>query len=346
MSQVGAAYSPDPPHLVDVEDLPTEKVPISSLVAADSPRRSGESAAHVRRLAQSEEPLPAILAHRPTMRVIDGMHRLRAAELRGQEHIDVRYVDGDEACAFVLAVQANTAHGLPLTLADRKVAAERIMETYPHWSDRMIAQATGLAAKTVAARRKRLSGEKQHLDVRVGRDGRARPVNGAARREAAARLISDNPAASLREIAERTGISPETVRSVRAQIMDSTRPAGAQPVNGAETASRPRRDRPGRQRSRHKVPAGVSALEALRADPAFRSNERARSLLRMLSSCAVLDEACSELIENVPVHCLERVADAARACAQGWQNFTERVEVAGLQGLRASSREITPEAAE
>lgn len=316
--------------------MPTEKVPLSSLIAADSPRRSGESVEHVRRLAQSEESLPAILVHGPTMRVIDGMHRLRAAEMRGEEHIEVRYVDADEASAFVLAVQANIAHGLPLTLADRKAAAERIMETYPHWSDRMIARATGVAAKTVAVLRRRLSGEKQQLDVRVGRDGRTRPVNGAARREAAARLISDNPAASLREIAERTGISPETVRSVRAQMMDSTRPAATGPVNGAETAGQLRRDRPGKRRLRNKVPAGVSALEALRADPAFRSNERTRSLLRMLSCYAVLEESSSELIENIPVHCLPRVADAARACVLSWQDFAERVEMAGLQGSRTS----------
>jgi hypothetical protein len=36
----------------------------------------------------------------------------------------------------VLAVQVNVTHGLPLSLADRKVAASRIIDCYPGWSNR------------------------------------------------------------------------------------------------------------------------------------------------------------------------------------------------------------------
>jgi hypothetical protein len=37
------------------------------------------------------EKLPPILVHRATNRIIDGMHRLEAAKLRGDETISVRF---------------------------------------------------------------------------------------------------------------------------------------------------------------------------------------------------------------------------------------------------------------
>jgi len=308
---------------LDGTDPAVVKVPLSCLLTADSPRRSGESLEHIRRLAESEDPLPPIVVHRPTMRVLDGMHRLSAARLRGQQEIDVRYFDGDEASSFVLAVKANITHGLPLTLADRKVAAARIMSLYPQWSDRMIASVTGLAAKTVAAGRCGLSADKQQLDGRLGRDGRTRPVNGAERREIAARLVADNPGASLREVARAAGVSPETVRGVRARLQHGRWPAPPpQPGAGRATPPRP----PRRRRAEGADANGASAVQALQADPAFRSNERTRSLLRMLSSCLVFDKDSGQLLESIPAHCLSRVAAAAQACAQGWQTFADSVE--------------------
>src|SRR5690349_7736212 len=79
----------------------TELVPISSLVASDSPRTAGGSAEHAEMLAEAQTPLPPIVVHRPTMRIIDGMHRAQAAVLRGQECVEVQYVDGTADDAFV-----------------------------------------------------------------------------------------------------------------------------------------------------------------------------------------------------------------------------------------------------
>lgn len=99
---------------------PISTVPISALLPADSPRLAGESAEHVRMLADSGAKFPPIIVHRPSMRVIDGMHRLRATTLRGCATIEVQFVDdGEGPELFVLAVAANIAHGLPLTSADR-----------------------------------------------------------------------------------------------------------------------------------------------------------------------------------------------------------------------------------
>jgi hypothetical protein len=57
--------------------------------------------------------LPPLLVDRRSMRVIDGMHRLMAALLKKRETIDVEFFDGSYADAFLLAVEANVAHGLP-----------------------------------------------------------------------------------------------------------------------------------------------------------------------------------------------------------------------------------------
>lgn len=157
------------------EESQVTRVPIAALRPADSPRRNGEDASHVRLLAGSYDSLPPILVHRPTMRVIDGMHRLRAARLNGQSDIDVTYYDGDEAGAFIEAVRANVTHGLPLTLADRRAAAVRILESYPEMSDRSVGALTGLSGKTVGAARRRAGDRLPHPAYRLGRDGRRRP---------------------------------------------------------------------------------------------------------------------------------------------------------------------------
>jgi hypothetical protein len=93
----------------------TELVPVRSLLLSGSPRVAGEEALHVQALAGSEDALPPIVVHRPTMRVVDGTHRLRAVLLRGEEYIEA------------------------LSQADRTAATGRILVTKPQWSDRRIA---------------------------------------------------------------------------------------------------------------------------------------------------------------------------------------------------------------
>jgi hypothetical protein len=195
------------------------QVPIRSLLPADSPRLTGEDADHVRRLEASEDQLPPILVHRPTMRVIDGMHRLRVAQQRNHEFIGVRFFEGSEQDAFVLAVRSNVVHGLPLTLNDREAAAERIITAYPSWSDRMIAIVAGLSAGTIRMLRRRIGAADGSDDGgRVGRDGRRRPLDPTAGRLAASRFVSEHPDASLREIARQAGISLATARDVRDRV--------------------------------------------------------------------------------------------------------------------------------
>ena len=128
----------------------TEIVRIESLAPANSPRLAGEVHEHTQRLAESESDLPPILVHRPTMRIIDGTHRVKAMAYRGRDEIEAEFYDGSLEDAFVLSVHANVQRGLPLSLADRRAAARRILATHAAWSDRAIAQLTGLSAKTIS----------------------------------------------------------------------------------------------------------------------------------------------------------------------------------------------------
>jgi ParB-like chromosome segregation protein Spo0J len=206
---------PDSSYSQTVIRGPVTTVPVSSVRPADSPRLAGEDDAHTRALAETDARLPPILVHRKTMCVVDGMHRLRATLLRGQQEIEVQFIECDAEDIFVLAVETNTYHGLPLSLKDREAAADRILRTKAHWSDRVIAQITGLAARTVASIRSRATADLPRLDARIGRDGKVRPVSSEVGRLVASEIIASRPEASLREIARLSGISVGTVRDVR-----------------------------------------------------------------------------------------------------------------------------------
>ena len=194
-----------------------ELVEIAQLVPDGSPRSDGEDHAHVERLLEAEWPLPPILVHRPTMRIIDGFHRVRAAKRKGFQEIQTIFLDGSLESAFIVAVEANVTHGLPLSMGDRRAAAARILQTHSDWSDRAIAASTGLSAKTVSAIRC-ANAENPQSNKRVGRDGRVRPLNARVGRQHAAQLLASRPNASLREIAKAAGISPGTVRDVRERL--------------------------------------------------------------------------------------------------------------------------------
>ena len=217
-------------------------LPIEDVLPADSPRLQGEDIEHIRSLVEITDELPPILVHRTTMRVIDGMHRLKAAILRGDRTIDAVFFDGDDAEAFVTAVKANVQHGLPLSLSDRKAAAARIVRSSPHWSDRAIAEVSGLSAKTVGAIRCDSVAALPEVHHRIGRDGRARPLSTVDGRRLASELITLNPESSSREIARQAGISPSTVRDVRDRLRRGQDPVPTRRRAGNQT-ERPTRER-------------------------------------------------------------------------------------------------------
>jgi ParB-like chromosome segregation protein Spo0J len=298
-------------------DSSTEWVDVDALLPADSPRREGEDQEHIRMLAEVEGRLPPIVVHRATMRVIDGMHRLGAAALRGDRQIEVRYFDGSAEDAFVLAVQTNIAHGMPLSAADRTTAAERIIASHPVWSDRAVAAATGLGARTVAGirRRVRAQGDGGEPAARMGRDGRVRPVDSAEGRRRASEVIRQQPGASLRTIARAAGVSPSTARDVRRRMERGEDPV---PRGRGET---PRSDGSvaGLPVERGGPTTGTADLvRGLMSDPALKFSESGRALLRWISSRAIHAAERRDVAGAVPPHCSYLVANLARQCADEW----------------------------
>ncbi|WP_211280231.1 ParB/RepB/Spo0J family partition protein [Streptomyces lushanensis] len=301
---------------------------------------------------------PPIVVHRATMRVVDGLHRVRAAELRKQEFITARMFEGDEVEAFVLAVQANLAGGLPLSVADRKAAAARVIASHPQWSDRLTASVTGLSAKTVAEVRRRHPAETtRRPDSRIGKDGRVRPTDAVEKRRLASELILRNPELSLRQIARAVGISPETARSVRARLLRQEDPAEREPGEGRWTAEPPplslplpstlpppptlqpppvlpdptstsisvsadaRRD-PGPEQE---LTDRSTEVQRLRTDPSLRYSENGRTLLRLMEAHAMSSEKWATLANSVPAHRRRAIANAAMEYAKGWRVVAEQL---------------------
>ncbi|MGC7102582.1 ParB N-terminal domain-containing protein [Amycolatopsis lurida] len=291
----------------------TVSLPLGVLRPADSPRLAGVDTAHARRLAESDSVLPPILVHRSTMRVVDGMHRLHAAELRGQERIEVQFVEGTPEEAFVLAVESNTGRSLALSLAEREAAASRIIVSYPHWSNRLIATKTRLAPGTVGAIRSRSTVQNDQLN-RVGLDGRTRPLSAVAGRVRAGEVISERPEASLRTVARAAGISIGTARDVRERVRkgESPIPAGL--------SGEGRGDAPPEPAGESADLAEMMALWAnLTNDPSLRQSESGRALLRWLSFHAIVPDRLDRLVEAVPAHSTESVRRVALRCAHAWQ---------------------------
>jgi hypothetical protein len=274
------------------------------------------------------------------MRVVDGMHRVFAALLKNREEIEVEFFDGDDA--FLRAVEANVAHGYPLSQADRRAAAARIITTHPYMSNRAIARSAGIGAKTVAAIR-RSSETAPQPDARLGRDGRVRPVNSVAGRQRAAELLTRNPDASLREVARLVGVSPATVGDVRSRLergelpanVESAQPRNAPPAQANEEPAQPR-NAPAVPAARQRLPGAVkvkdpvSVLEKLLRDPSLRGNEEGRNLLRLLRNNAIGMKQWEDLAAAVPPHCGDLVLQLAQQYAELWREFScelnERVQ--------------------
>jgi len=331
-----------------IGEQPVVEVEIGSLSLSGSPRLAGENPEHIQVLAAALNPLPPITVHRPTMRVIDGRHRLKAARLRGESRIAARFFDGDDTEAFVLSVRLNVTHGLPLALADRKRAAERIIVSNPQWSDRRVAAVTGIAPGTVGDIRKRVVRAPGPEGRRLGRDGRMRPVDGSTGRIRAGELLAENPDLSLRQVARAAGISPETARDVRNRLgngegplprqrgqeaaPDQERTVGEERVVGEERTAGGefgalRLARPGNRTRPDVAPDADHAvlIKRLMADPALRFSETGRNLLRLLALHTLRKEEWEAIISNVPPHCSDIVADLARQFADLWSEFAERV---------------------
>jgi ParB-like chromosome segregation protein Spo0J len=313
------------------DDPSAERVAVGSLLSGDSPRLAGENNDHARALAESDVPLPPIVVQRSTMRVIDGMHRLRAAVIRGQTEISVRFYDGDDEGAFILAVEANVTHGLPLSRADRIAAAARILNMRPDWSDRKIASIAGLGATTVGGIRKRLTERSGQLNtsVRVGRDGKVRSFNAVEGRVRASELIKNRPEAPIREIATAAGISPATALDVRRRLRAGVNPVPERQRSTQKVETGQPRDQPAGWNKRASQVSRLdwrAILQELKKDPSLRFTESGRALLRWLDFHTAGAEQWKQHSDSVPTRSMATVVELARRNSIAWRRIAQHLE--------------------
>ncbi|WP_280495554.1 ParB/RepB/Spo0J family partition protein [Nocardia asiatica] len=295
------------------------RILIDSIEATSSPR-SVIDHSHVKLLKHIDaDALPPILLQRGTMKLVDVLHRLHAAKLRGDDTILAEYFDGDDDAAFMMAVKVNSQHGLPLTLRDRKQAARKVLMRHPDWSDRSIASAVGLSNKTVSRLRSEFGSSIPAVQRRVGMDGVAQPVNHIEGRARAEAVLDRDPGATATEIANRAGVSLTTAKVVRSRWKDrasgsrsSSTPDGEN-IPGTAPSCRDKED-PSAQYYKH-------ALRRLSSDPSIRLSQHGRTLFRLLEPGARAEGDWEDLASNIPQHCRVIVAEMAQLQVRNWARF-------------------------
>jgi hypothetical protein len=146
----------------------------------------------------------------------------------------------------------------------------------------------------------------------------------------------ENPGLSLRQVARAAAISPETARDVRNRLRNGQDLVPGQRVR--ETAATVPTDladrrrelgpmsivRPAARPSREPVLDRAAVVNRLKSDPALRYTETGRNLLRLLSLHSLWTEDWEAIINNLPPHCSDVVADLARQFADLWTDFASR----------------------
>ncbi|MGQ4491180.1 hypothetical protein LRE75_24485 [Streptomyces sp. 372A] len=297
---------------------PVESVPLRDLHVVGSPRSTVVCPDYTRELAALDGPFASVLVHRASMSVVDGVHRVRAARLRGDTHVGVRFFEGTEEQGRLLAVALNVRHGRPLSMDERLTAVRAILAGHQEWADRSVAALAAVAPGTVAEVRRELYGEPAPDAARLGRDGRSRPVDPDRGRILAADLLTRHPDSSLRQIAKQSGISPTTVSDVRARLARGESPT--------------LRKTPARQPMTRRGPAEAERtahvgeiLDTLRRDPSLRLNDTGRSVLRLLDVSAAFLRDGEAIAAGLPPHCVHALARLARGYSRSWAVLADQL---------------------
>ncbi|MEV7565411.1 helix-turn-helix domain-containing protein [Streptomyces tanashiensis] len=177
------------------------------------------------------------------------------------------------------------------------------------------------------------------------------------RRERARTLLAQRPGATLREIAEKAGVSISTVHRLRQTAQDA--PVGdlapeENVLSGTDGV--PREDLAATSTRRGRLPctsyvtsartptassrdaARARALRVLSNDPSVRFTDSGRRLLRWLSTQSVELAAGEMLLATVPDHCVHAVAEVASHYAKEWERLADVLQQGGRR-LDASAGE-------
>ena len=294
------------------------EVPLDALHVGPSLRIEGLDPRHVATLAELAGAWPPIVVRRDDHSVVDGQHRVAAARRLGLASLQVRWFDGSPDDAFVEFVRCNVGHGLPLGLSERRSAVSRILCSHPERSDRSVASVCGVSPKTVARLRDELARSAPQLVPvrRVGRDGRARPIDPAELRARITEELERRPEASLRSIAAAVGSSPETVRSVRGKQQAIDRGSVNPELASVDTEATVLGLLTRRAHAGHR----------LEGDQAFTTREGGSEFIDWFDSTAVEPADQWTHIGSVPRSRIYEVADEARRRATFWSHFADSLE--------------------
>ena len=289
-------------------------VALAELSLSTSFREGGLNEEHVQRLVALAGHWPPVLVNRPDGLVIDGAHRVEAARILGLDRMEAWYFDGEPDDALIEFVRRNVHQGLPLTLRERKRAAEHVLVAHPEWSDRRIAELCAISPKTVG----RLRGKKTgcptggilQLDARtrIGRDNKWRPVHSGSVRSLVAEALKEHPGASLRSVAKSVGVSPETVRIVRMNMGASCAPDAAQPP----TVSPPAR-----------LPEKTVSWDQ---DLALVSCDDGEDFVAWFDRTTLTEDECWRFVDSVPLSRIYEIADEARRRSEVWVQFAKSLD--------------------
>ena len=135
----------------------------------------------------------------------------------------------------------------------------------------------------------------------------------------------------MREIAGAAGISLGTVRDVRARVSRGDDPVRARRRADGPTltgdlpipASDPTRPTGCEMRDPQQR---LETLRRLRTDPSLRFSASGRNAVRWLHAQMTGPDQWDDLVDAIPLHWAEVVADLARGCAESWQDFAAACE--------------------
>jgi ParB-like chromosome segregation protein Spo0J len=308
------------------------RIGLGELLVGEPNRRRGVNKAHVDALTRLEGNWPPILVHEESHQVIDGVHRVLAAQALGMTCLACEIFTGNRNDAYVEFLRRNVRNGLPLTLSERRWGAQRVLREHPEWSDRRVGDICALAAVTVARLRADLPGlvadrltvQFEQLDARVGRDGKSRPVDRRALRGRILEVEEANPGASLRTVAAKAGASPETVRRIRKSLA-CVRGDRRDDEFGVGTGS---------QSVAALDWAKASGVDRWATDRAFNSTTGTTAFAAWFDR-SFIDGGWKDYVDAVPLGRIYEVADECRRRAKSWQEFSVALENRARSSARA-----------